>query len=372
MTILLGTFGASSKPFCLYTYNSYHYFCLDEINTVYCHNNLTKKAAAIHRIYKAAPNDFIKHKQTGHIFVMTRTLPHIARLFNCYALAELCKLSVDEILARVAEPLLNLIQCDQWQHALSYHVLVERGNNDDRLDFESLYGNEWPFASTTTEAPVQHPKTRKELRTCYYVPAPPAEHKLPLYRWLSSNVNDLAAQRAKRQQQAIIETRQRQLAFTTTPSKSSKKKIAGQLNPPLPPPTSPPTKRKASSYLPQSATTPLTAAKRQKMTLPSSSSSSSSAPQQPPAPPPMLTLQQQQQHNDTPRIDHGNDNLHLLATQAMQLRGLPPSPSPEPNTSFKTTQRLPSLQTMLSELNHPHHHHRVVPFSERRNMDSCA
>ncbi|KAK4521199.1 uncharacterized protein ATC70_013144 [Mucor velutinosus] len=358
MTIILGTFGALSKPFCLYTYNSYHYFCLDEINTIYCHNNLTKKASAIHRIYKAAPNDFIKHKQTGHIFVMTRTMPHIARLFNCYALAELCKLSTDEILARVAEPLLNLIQCDQWQHALSYHVLVERGgSNDDLVEFESLYGNEWVFTSTVascatdtiTSPPVN--KTKKALRTCYYVPA--AEHKSPLYRWLSSNVNDLSAQRAKRQQQAIIETRQRQVAFTTTPTKSSKKKIAGQLNP-LPLPTSPPTKRKPSSYLQQQPST--TAAKRQK-----TSCSSSSTPQ----PLPMITMQQ----NDHPRIDHGNDNLHLLATQAMQLRGLPPSPSPEPAT-FKN-QRLPSLQTMLSELNRPHHH-RVVPFSERRNMDSCA
>ncbi|GAN08284.1 hypothetical protein MAM1_0197c07793 [Mucor ambiguus] len=358
MTIILGTFGASAKPFCLYTYNSYHYFCLDEINTIYCHNNLTKKASAIHRIYKAAPNDFIKHKQTGHIFVMTRTMPHIARLFNCYALAELCKLSIDEILARVAEPLLNLIQCDQWQHALSYHVLVERGNNGDPVAFESLHGSEWLFTSTVASctSDVNTPpvnKIKKELRTCYYVPT--VEHKSPLYRWLSSNVNDLSAQRAKRQQQAIIETRQRQLAFTTTPTKSSRKKIAGQLNP-LPPPTSPPTKRKASSYLQQPSTASTTTVKRHKTSFSSKTSQ----------PPPMIATQQ----NDNPRIDHGNDNLHLLATQAMQLRGLPPSPSPEPNTSFKN-QRLPSLQTMLSELNHPHHH-RVVPFSERRNMDSCA
>lgn len=158
MTIVLGTFGALSKPFCLYTYNSYHYFCLDEINTIYCHDNLTKKAPAIHRIYKAAPNDFIKNKRTGHIFVMTRTMPHIARLFNCFALAELCKLSINEILARVAEPLLNLIQCDQWQHALSYHVLVERGD----LELESLYGDEWVFTAAASPAASNASKTKKE------------------------------------------------------------------------------------------------------------------------------------------------------------------------------------------------------------------
>ncbi|KAF1801358.1 hypothetical protein FB192DRAFT_1385428 [Mucor lusitanicus] len=288
---------------------------------------------------------------------MTRTMPHIARLFNCYALAELCKLSMDEILARVAEPLLNLIQCDQWQHALSYHVLVERGsssNSDDLDAFESLYGNEWLFTTTSDTSSTLSPPPgiiKKERRTCYYVPT--TEHTSPLYRWLSSNVNDLSAQRAKRQQQAIIETRQRQLAFsTTTPTKSSKKKIAGQLN------STSPLKKRAALYMqPSSSTTITTTAKRQK------TSSSSSQPL------PMITLQQQ--HNDIPRIDHGNDNLHLLATQAMQLRGLPPSSSPEP-TLFKN-QRLPSLQTMLSELNHPHHHRqRVVPFSERRNMDSCA
>ncbi|EPB89458.1 hypothetical protein HMPREF1544_03689 [Mucor circinelloides 1006PhL] len=266
-------------------------------------------------------------------------MPHIARLFNLYGLAELCKLSMDEILGRVAEPLLNIIQCDQWQHALSYHVLVERD-----LEFESLYGDEWLFAmpptnttTTTTTTPTittkSDVKIKKESRPLIFMP-----QKSPLYRWLSSNVNDLSAQKAKRQQQAIIETRQRQLAFAT-PTKS-KKKIAGQLNP-LPP--SPPTKRKSSSYVQQQHTS-TTTAKRQKTS----------------SQPPMITIQ-----NDTTRIDHGNDNLHLLATQAMQLRGLPPSPSPEP--TFKN-QRLPSLQTMLSELNQ----HRVVQFGERRNMDSCA
>lgn len=123
------------------------------------------------------------------------------------------------------------------------------------------------------------------------------------------------------------------------PSKS-KKKIAGQLNQ-LPP--SPPIKRKSSYH--QHTTT---AAKRQKTLQP---------------PKIMTTTAANNKNNET--IDHGNDNLNLLATQAMQLRGLPPSPSPEP--SFKN-QRLPSLQTMLSELNQ----HRVVQFGERRNMDSCV
>lgn len=122
------------------------------------------------------------------------------------------------------------------------------------------------------------------------------------------------------------------------PSKS-KKKIAGQLNQ-LPP--SPPIKRK--SYHQHTTTT----AKRQKTLQP---------------PKIMTTTAANNNNNET--IDHGNDNLNLLATQAMQLRGLPPSPSPEP--SFKN-QRLPSLQTMLSELNQ----HRVVQFGERRNMDSCV
>lgn len=166
MTIILGTFGLLSKPFCLYTYNSYHYFCLDEINAVYCQNSLTKKASAIQHIFKAAPNDFIKNKKTGQIFVMTRTMPHIARLFNLYGLAELCKLSMDEILGRVAEPLLNIIQCDQWQHALSYHVLVERD-----LEFESLYGDEWLFAmpptnttTTTTTTPTITTKSDVKIK----------------------------------------------------------------------------------------------------------------------------------------------------------------------------------------------------------------
>ncbi|CEP12300.1 hypothetical protein [Parasitella parasitica] len=362
MTIILGTFGSSSTPFGLYTYNSYRYFCLDEVNTVYCKNNLTRKALEIHRIFKAAPNDFIKNKTTGHIFVMTRTMLQIARMFNCYALAELCKLSIDEILGRVAEPLLNNIQCDQWQHALNYHVLVERD-----LQFESLYGDEWIFTATPSTAPL--PKTHiiesshSSSSSCHPMP----DHKSQLYRWLSLTLNDLSSHKAKKQQQAIIETRQRQQAFMK-PTNKSKKKIAGQLNP-LPPHTNPPpplsntnnhhNKRKSfSSYSQQQHTTAAAASNKRQRALQ----------QQPPL---AVTASlyhhhlHHHHHQTEGIIDHGNDNLNLLATQAMQLRGLPPSPSPEP--AFKN-QRLPSIQTMLSELNQ----HRVVHFGERRNMDSCA
>jgi hypothetical protein len=137
MTILLGTYGVKSAPFCLYTYNSYHYYCYQDIRTLFSTNiNLVQ----MQQIFKSNSNDFIKNKHTGRIFIMTRTVILMARLWGSYCLAELCKLTLNEILAQVADPLLNAIQYDNWQSASHHTVIVERD-----LAFESLYSDEWIY-----------------------------------------------------------------------------------------------------------------------------------------------------------------------------------------------------------------------------------
>jgi hypothetical protein len=130
----------------------------------------------------------------------------------------------------------------------------------------------------------------------------------------------------KRQQEAIIETRQRQIAFhnkTTSVHTSAKKMLIKKKN---------------------------NAGTIQKRTS------------LPPSPPPQLKKRKlvdkkkkKQQDYHQYVLEHGNDNLNLLATQATQMRGLPISPevSPSPPPLLyhqQSKQRLPSLQTMLSEL----------------------
>lgn len=189
------------------------------------------------------------------------------------------------------------------------------------------------------------------------LPIPSSPTIALLYKWISSNVIYekyhtsvlKSCARVRKQQEAIIETRQRQIAFhtkSTTINASGKKMLLKKKNnagtiqkrtslPPSPPPQ--PKKRKSMLVI---ETNP----KRKKK------------------------QQQQQQHRYHHRqqrqeyhqyvLEHGNDNLNLLATQATQMRGLPISPeiSPSPPSLLyqqqqkRPRQRLPSLQTMLSEL----------------------
>lgn len=119
----------------------------------------------------------------------------------------------------------------------------------------------------------------------------------------------ISTQKMKNQQQAIIETRQRQSAFiipTVKTNNITKKKkrnyqnIAGIVH---------------DSF--------------------------------PPSPPPPCAFKKRKYHQEY--------NLNLLATQATQMRGLPISPEvspspPPPLYPHYNTQKLPSIKAMLSEL----------------------
>lgn len=197
-----------------------------------------------------------------------------------------------------------------------------------------------------------------------------------LYHWLSSNINTnshniiqtlISAAKVKKQQQAIIETRQRQIAFvipmnnkstnnskkqhppiTTTSSYHQRKKnTAGIIqykndtNTTTPFPPSPPA---VSHY----TTTWRKRKSQHQLTHTTKNKKTKSLPLPPPPSLPQTTA----------TIYHGaNDNLNLLATQATQMRGLPLSPEVSPSPPpFYHQHRLPSIQVMLSELNHNHYH----------------
>lgn len=134
MTILLGTYGKLETPFYLYTYKSNTYLSLKDINYIFFNQHLDSS------ILNCDLNDFVKETTTGNFLLLTRKIIRIARHFQCYSLAELCKLSLDEVLGTVAQPLLNIIDCDGWKpHTTNRVTIVERD-----LQFESLHGDEWP------------------------------------------------------------------------------------------------------------------------------------------------------------------------------------------------------------------------------------
>jgi hypothetical protein len=147
MSIVLGQYGPHSFPFCLHYHSSHYYFCLDELSAIFFTKEfpLVTKSPILKQLYNQKQSDFFKTKD-GRTFIMTRTVLHIARLFNLYCLAELCKLSADEILGQVAEPLLNTIQCDNWQPT-SPPCPITR---DTVLIPKPLKGNEWFFATSSS------------------------------------------------------------------------------------------------------------------------------------------------------------------------------------------------------------------------------
>ncbi|KAI9337342.1 hypothetical protein BD770DRAFT_415642 [Pilaira anomala] len=243
---------------------------------------------------------------------MSSTIIQIARLFNMYDLAELCKLSIDEIIGNVSEPILNNIQYQHWKSATHINSIVEREHTSH------LNGTEWIFIQkeeqVIEEKSTVSPVLIKQQK--------PLSKSLLLYQWLSSNtINNspamiqtlISAAKVKKQQQAIIETRQRQAAFIIPTVKTNNKKrkrnhqtIAGIVHDHFPP--SPP--------------------------------------------PPVSVINKKRKY-------HQEYNLNLLATQATQMRGLPLSPeiSPSPPPLYhqhyqqQQQQKLPSIKVMLSELN---------------------
>lgn len=360
-SLLLGNLKTS--PIYIYTIDGNDCYSLQDMNQLFFDSKLNTKAVLIKQLFLSNPNHFIKDNHET-IYMRTTTLMNVARLFNLYHLAELCKLTKTEILGGVADPLLNTITIEGWMKCVKF-VVVER----DHV-YQSLNGDEWLFI-----APPSAPVIEEVVKPVIEHPVLSSTQEM-LCHWLSSNINTnshniiqtlISAAKVKKQQQAIIETRQRQIAFvipmnnkstnnskkqhapiTTTSSYHQRKKnTAGIIhykndtNTPTPFPPSPPA---VSHY----TTTWRKRKTQHQLTTAKSKKTKSSLPL-PPPPPPSRT---------TTTIYHGgNDNLHLLATQATQMRGLPLSPEVSPSPPpFYQQHRLPSIQVMLSELNHNHYH----------------
>ncbi|KAI7906666.1 uncharacterized protein BX663DRAFT_548824 [Cokeromyces recurvatus] len=290
MTIVLGTFGYSSQPFCIYTFPQLH-FCLEEIVAVFCNDNQSlfkQKSKYLLELYKQYPTEFIKHQKEGRILVTSQVCLEIARLLGLYCLAELCKLTLDEIVhGQLAEPLLDTIECRGWEVSYKEQILKD----EDSSIYESCKGNEWIFVNENDDRlNMSSSPSLVTLNHVKHISKQPS-FKNPtialLYQWLSTDLLLCGDLSVARQQQAIIETRQRRISFT-------------------------------HKKLPTHTTT--TKRKYYQMTSTKIAGNKS-------------------QHDRIIKShDESSRNLHLLATQATQLIHKKP--------------RLPSLKTMLSGLNH--------------------
>lgn len=142
--ILLGNYKQQQQPFYVYIINNQIYYCIQDMNYLFFNEKLTTRSDLIKQTFLHHQNDFIKNKKQ-QIFINTKTLIIIARYFNMYCLAELCKLSIDEILGNVAEPILNFISCENWIK-VNNSFIVERGQDN----YDALNGDEWLFISSSS------------------------------------------------------------------------------------------------------------------------------------------------------------------------------------------------------------------------------
>lgn len=149
--LLLGSYD-TSEMFYLYRINNKNYFCIKDINKIFLNGRLNTKANLIKQLFTLNPIEFIKNKQE-RIFIMSSTIIQIARLFNMYDLAELCKLSIDEIIGNVSEPILNNIQYQHWKSATHINSIVEREHTSH------LNGTEWIFIQKEEQVVVEEKST---------------------------------------------------------------------------------------------------------------------------------------------------------------------------------------------------------------------
>ncbi|KAI8991349.1 hypothetical protein BDF20DRAFT_909140 [Mycotypha africana] len=280
--LILGTFGNQATPFCIYSFenkennnrtkvtekteNDTLFYCLEEINTVFLNGqlpqsfltaNLSRKiedddnhlpthkegktftsiTAQLQRKYLDwNMKDFMKNKETGAIFIKPSSLLPIARFYNAYCLAELCKLTLNEIQAFVAAPLFKVIQCPNWHYRhyeeLPCHFSLESLSADE-VDFyvvdQRAQQSSINFNITTNSAADMassvaannHYHARPKTSTSAKQSPPLTYSTSSICKWFTCNTDiDTSLKHKmnnifiiKLQQQAIIETRLRKTAF---------------------------------------------------------------------------------------------------------------------------------------------------------------
>jgi hypothetical protein len=119
-----------------------NYFCLEDLFAIFdlvsCHQHLVQ-------YYQKNPNYFCKD-EAGRSYIQTHVMAEIALGNNLCALADLCRLEDDELLAGGAIPLLKMTTCVRL---LAKPTVMMISFEPRRLD-----GSEWFFH--------QHPRVKLE------------------------------------------------------------------------------------------------------------------------------------------------------------------------------------------------------------------
>ncbi|ORX46815.1 hypothetical protein DM01DRAFT_1339466 [Hesseltinella vesiculosa] len=339
------------------------YFSIDDLFRLFFHTHqydgLFKTILTLH---KSQPQCFYS-SQHQH-FLATSIVSQVAKSFQLLALAELCDLTHDELLYGIADPLLAITN---GRSALRLVTPPKKKNSDtpsvDWVPSPASSLTSYLKAWTTTSTPS--PTAISATHTCPSPHPPSHPHYLsPTDATQSPSLLDPSWTRlflplpahllkhtlqVQRQQQAIIECRQRKLVFAqnhktashlaTQPAYTGHKRSYAAINnatlPHAPlsiPATDSSCKRKRS---------PLSSPTNSSSSIDSSSTASSSS------------------SSSMAANAFYLDNLDLLATQATKLKGLPLSPphdhSPPPFSLppinfHSSTISLPSLRNVLSDI----------------------
>ncbi|KAI8332824.1 hypothetical protein BC941DRAFT_473865 [Chlamydoabsidia padenii] len=291
-TLLLGEYASSA--FYVYTIPSDNattdYLSLQDLYRLFFHHPASDIHPLLHTLYMRYPHHFY-HDQKNQCYLAKQHVLTLARSLQLFALAEFCALTHEELVHRIADPLF----------AITALILCP----PKRMDMEV----EWfpaPSCCTSTYTHVSRippVMSSRSTRLDYFSAHKQqndhswSRHFLPLHPIVGWD----RAWRAQKQQQAVIECRQRNLVFHHSGRKRKSSSLDDRR---LPPPCR--EKKSRSAY---------------------------------------------------------NNNLDLLATQATKMKGLPLSPeiSPPPpilslppistgSPFYSSSFILPSIRNVLSDI----------------------
>jgi hypothetical protein len=290
-TLLLGEY--NSSVFSIYikteTTTTIDYLSIEDLYKLFFHHSPNEISSLFYTIYQRYPNDFYRDHE-NKCYIAKQHVMTIAKSLHLYALAEFCTLDHDELMNRMADPLfaitnsliLRPVTPKRMTIDLDWFVLTDTSFFENYLNSAAQFLHPHP---TNRYFPIQQEKNDHSW----------SRHFLPL-----STMGTEQTIQAKRQQQAIIECRQRLSVYRSSGShKLQLKKSSSER------------KRKSIS------------------------------------PPPPLLLNHQQKKLKKSLYS----NLDLLATQATKMKGLPLSPEispPPPLPPTSTILSLPPISTVKS------------------------
>ncbi|KAI8086505.1 uncharacterized protein BX664DRAFT_335985 [Halteromyces radiatus] len=216
-TLLLGEYGSSSS-FYIYmipttltsSSSTLDYFSIEDLYRLFFHHSPKDINSLFFTLYQQHPHKFYRD-QKNRCYISKQHVLMIARSLHLFALAELCTLTHDELINRVADPLFAITNALLLRPVTPkrmdidlewFPLLPSNASSSSTSFFSSFLSAASRYLSPATTNTIHHHPSHKQNDHSW------SRHFLPL-----PNIGMGRTLQAQKQQQAIIECRQRLLVY---------------------------------------------------------------------------------------------------------------------------------------------------------------